>query len=95
MARALNIPPRHVAFLLTRLTGDEAELIAWHRIIPRGGDFGAPQKRSLRKERQIERLVAEGFELAQGRFLLVRDEHIWQPDDCHARTIWADEDDEN
>lgn len=93
IAQALNIPVRHAAFLLARITDDEAEFIPWHRVVPRGGDFGVPGKRSLRVERQIERLVAEGFDLKHNRFLLMSDALTWQPDDRHQNTIWADEND--
>ena len=57
LALALNIPARHVAYLLARLTPDEAELVPWQRVVPRAGDFGPVQKRSARQKDQRAKLA--------------------------------------
>ncbi len=90
LAAALNIPPRHVAYILSRLTDDEAEAIPWHRVVPKGGDFGRPGARKPLRERQILLLRAEGHEVMEGRYVQVGPGTLWQPDDRHRATIWAD-----
>ena len=91
LAEALNIPPRHAAFILSKLTADEAELIPAHRVVPQGGDFGKPEGRRPALTRQLVRLRAEGHEVKANRHLTLGAASMWQPEDRHRSTIWADE----
>jgi alkylated DNA nucleotide flippase Atl1 len=92
LGRSLNLPARHVAHVLSRLTHDEAELVPWHRVIPRDGDFGEPARRTARRQAQHDRLVAEGF-ASDGRRLHLDPGRLHEPDDSHATTLWVDLDD--
>lgn len=91
LAAALNIPPRHAAFILSKMTADEAELIPAHRVVPQGGDFGKPEGRKPSLVRQLERLRAEGQEVKANRHLTLGAATLWRPDERHRSTIWADE----
>lgn len=88
---ALNIPARHVAYMLSQLSADEADLVPWHRVIPAGGDFGKPESRRPRHALQVTRLVAEGLGLPDGRRLALSPQHRWSPPDTHRDTFWADD----
>jgi alkylated DNA nucleotide flippase Atl1 len=93
LAAALNIPPRHAAFILSKLTAEEAEVIPAHRVVPKAGDFGKPEGRREALARQLARLRAEGHEVRASRHLALAAARLWQPDDRHRSTIWADEED--
>ena len=91
LAESLNIPARHVAYMLAQLAPDEKEFVPWHRVAPTGGDFGKPSARTKRHIEQLNLLADEGLPLADGRRLVLSPERLWQPDDTHRNTIWADE----
>lgn len=93
LAAALNIPPRHAAFILSKLTAEEAEMIPVHRVVPLAGDFGKPEGRKPALTRQLARLRAEGHEVKANRHLALGEARLWQPDERHRGTIWADEED--
>lgn len=92
LAGALNIPPRHAAYILATLTPDEAALIAWHRIVPAGGKFTPAKRKEPRSAEQIRRLSAEGIGLGPDGQICGWPQPVWTPPDTHAGTIWADED---
>ncbi|EDM31840.1 hypothetical protein RTM1035_07904 [Roseovarius sp. TM1035] len=95
LAEALKLPARHVAHILSRLGDDEAELLPWHRVIPRGGAFTKAQMGRPRTIRQIGLLQAEGVPFVDGDRLNMASVTCWQPPDTHLSTFWADlEDDE-
>ncbi len=56
LARALSCPPRLIAILLDTLTPDERDIVAWHRVVAKGGAMG----RGPHREAQFARLVREG-----------------------------------
>ena len=91
LAAALNIPPRHAAFILSKMTADEAEMIPAHRVVPQWGDFGRPEGRKPSLARQLAQLKAEGHEVTANRHLTLSAARLWQPDERHRKTIWADE----
>ncbi|WP_293857981.1 MGMT family protein [uncultured Alsobacter sp.] len=91
MGEALNIPARHVAYMLSQLAPEEAELVPWHRVIPADGDFGKADRRTARQIVQVARLSAEGLTLQDGRRLTLRPDLRWEPDDTHRGTFWAEE----
>jgi alkylated DNA nucleotide flippase Atl1 len=91
LAAALNIPPRHAAFILSKLTAEEAEMIPAHRVVPQAGDFGKPEVRKPALARQLAQLRSEGHEVRANRHLALGETRLWQPDGRHRSTIWADE----
>ena len=88
VGQALNIPPRHVAYMLARLTEDEVELVPWHRVVPRGGRF---TKATERVEHQLRLLASEGLRHDGTRQLVLTPADFWQLGDTHRSTFWADE----
>lgn len=92
LAAALNIPPRHAAYMLATLTPDEAGLVAWYRIVPAGGRFAPAKRKETRGADQICRLAAEGLALGPDGQISAWPEPAWVPPDFHSGTIWADED---
>jgi methylated-DNA-protein-cysteine methyltransferase-like protein len=91
LAAALNIPPRHAAYMLATLTPDEAALIAWHRIVPAGGRFTVAKRKSALGADQIRTLETEGLGLMPDGTIRAWPEPIWAPPLTHAGTLWADE----
>lgn len=88
---ALNIPARHVSYILSTLTDDEADVVSWQRVIPKSGKFPKPDKQKPRHAEQINLLLGEGFGLKNGNQIIIRADAFWQPDDTHKATFWADE----
>lgn len=91
-AAALNMPPRHVAYNLSGLSDDEAALLPWRRLVPRGGDLGRAEQRSPRQKQQVALLRGEGL-------LLVDDRHLGvstfrRVDEGQQGTLWADAEDD-
>lgn len=64
VAIALNIPPRHVAYILSQLSADERAVVPWHRVVPKDGKFSALAKRTVRQNEQILALTTEGLDIA-------------------------------
>jgi len=93
LARALNIPPRHAAYIMSTLTPDEASLAAWYRVVPAGGRFTPAKRESPRIERQIRRLEGEGICLDGRGRITGWPAPAWTPPDTHAATLWADAED--
>ena len=91
LAESLNIPARHVVYMLAQLAPDEKELVPWHRVAPTGGDFGKPNGRTKRHIEQLKLLADEGLLLADGRRLALSADRLWQTEETHCNTIWADE----
>ena len=91
LAKAVNVPPRHVAYILSRLAPDEADLLPWHRVVPTDGRFPSPSKISSRQTTQIEALSREGVVLTKDRRIARLDRVRFALSSTHERTIWADE----
>jgi methylated-DNA-protein-cysteine methyltransferase related protein len=89
---ALNIPPRHVAYILSQLAPDEAAFIPWHRVVPTGGKFPAAAKRTERQDRQIELLSHEGILLDNKWVIANFQDCVTTLPKTHCSTFWADED---
>jgi methylated-DNA-protein-cysteine methyltransferase related protein len=90
LAEALNIPPRHVAFVLSGLIPSEQMLIPWHRVIPTKRDLGNRDNRAQKLEIQLSQLVAEGIKLQDHRLVELNSTSDWQPPNTHRNTFWAD-----
>ncbi|MBL8799278.1 MAG: MGMT family protein [Planctomycetia bacterium] len=59
IARHVRCSPRQVAFVLARLTPEEAERVPWFRVIAAGGVVSSTKLGAVGRE-QIKRLRAEG-----------------------------------
>ncbi|MCA3263390.1 MAG: hypothetical protein ING44_15705 [Telmatospirillum sp.] len=77
--------------MLAQLAPDERDLVPWHRVVPAGGDFGTPSARAMHRIEQLKLLVREGWRLEDARRLALSPDRLWEPDDTHRKTIWADE----
>lgn len=79
IAAHLEVVPRHVAFVLAGLKGDEVETIPWHRVV--AADGGLRQSSGAGLRRQKERLVAEGVAVARGPRVADFERHLfrWPP----------------
>lgn len=93
LARALNIPPRHAAYIMSALTAEEAALVAWSRVVPAGGRFVPAKLDSPRIAEQIRRLEGEGIRLGVRGMIPGWPAPAWTTPDTHAATLWADEED--
>ena len=93
LARALNIPPRHAAYIMSALTAEEAALLAWYRVVPAAGRFLPAKLENQRVAEQIRRLEREGIGLGARGMIIGWPAPAWTPPDTHASTIWADEED--
>lgn len=60
LARRLRLSPRQVAGVLARLSAEESEAVAWHRVVGSGG-FISTTKLGAVGQRQIDRLRREGI----------------------------------
>ncbi len=65
IGEALEVMPRHVAYILTTLAEDESEQIPWHRVVSDGGKITSP---TLFDE-QILLLNAENILCENGKIL--------------------------
>ena len=91
IGRALNIPARHVAYILAMLTDDERASVPAHRVVPKDGKFGPPQKRSVRLVDAVAKLKNEGVFLdAKGVIAEFATQFCKLPD-TYAQTRWEDE----
>lgn len=83
MAVAMNIPPRHVAYMVSQLSEAEREMVPWHRLVPSGCTFPTERKRSPRQIEQLRLLAHEGV-----ANLLA---HVIPPPFDYSTVFWADE----
>lgn len=60
LGRRLDVPARHVAYILATLDDDDADAVPWHRVVSDGGRITARGPRGIA---QRERLAAEGVAL--------------------------------
>ena len=88
----LNIPCRHVAYILSQLTPDEAAMVAWHRVVPTNGAFPKPEKQTARQILQVLMLTGDGIAFDGVEKIASMDTHLTKLSDKHVMTIWADED---
>lgn len=83
MAIAMNVPARHVAYMVSQLGEAERELVPWHRLVPSGSKFPAAAKRSPRQIEQIKLLAQEGVSDLTA--------HVIAPPFDYSSVFWADE----
>jgi methylated-DNA-protein-cysteine methyltransferase-like protein len=86
MALAMNVHSRHIAYLVSRLSEAEGDLVPWHRLVPSGGRFPAPAKRSDRQTLQLRYLAEEG--LGEPEALSA---HMIPPAFDYSNIFWADD----
>lgn len=92
LAAALNLPPRHVASILSRIPPGEDELRPWWRVIPSAGRFPSAAKHSKRHQTQIGRLTAEGLAISGDGTIADLEKRLTAPDMRDARRIWLEPD---
>jgi methylated-DNA-protein-cysteine methyltransferase related protein len=91
IGRALNIPARHVAYILAMLTEEERSGIPAHRVVPKDGKFGKAANRSLKTASSIQALAAEGtVPDPSGAVTDFKLRYLTLPD-TYAQTRWDDE----
>ena len=83
MAVAMNVPARHVAYIMSQLNEAERDLVPWHRLVPTGGRFPVEAKRSPRHVQQLTLLAQEGVSEPAA--------HMTQPPFDYSSVFWADE----
>ena len=93
LAAALNVPARHAAYILSKLSDDERALTPWHRVVPRGGMFRVWETEKGRLGLQIRMLGAEGISVNTTGAIAGWPAQRWSPPDTYRVTIWADETD--
>jgi methylated-DNA-protein-cysteine methyltransferase-like protein len=71
----MNVMARHVAFVMGRLTEEEAERLPWHRVV--GADARISPKIDAELARvQKERLEKEGMKVDERGFILEDEAHF-------------------
>jgi methylated-DNA-protein-cysteine methyltransferase related protein len=90
VAVALNIPPRHVAYILSQLSADEAAAVPWHRIVPKSGKFPVVANCTARQIAQLDLLAAEGVLLDRANIIVDLTSRLTVLPDTHKATFWAD-----
>jgi methylated-DNA-protein-cysteine methyltransferase related protein len=71
----MNVVPRHVASVLSRLTDEEAAALPWHRVVGAEARI-SPNMDPLVAQRQRERLEAEGLRLDTKGYIQDSDAHF-------------------
>jgi methylated-DNA-protein-cysteine methyltransferase related protein len=71
----MNVSPRHVAFVLARLTPEESAQLPWHRVVARDARISAAMDSAL-AQRQAERLSAEGMTITPSGHIHAPDPHF-------------------
>lgn len=89
LAASLNIPPRHVAYILSQLSADEQEIVPRHRVVPK--DMRFPKKRTLAQELQIARLAQDGLHPGSDGALTAPPEGWMVLPQDQADRFWADD----
>jgi methylated-DNA-protein-cysteine methyltransferase related protein len=91
IGRVLNIPVRHAAYILAMLTDEERASVPAHRVVPKDGKFGKPEKRNVRQSEAVKRLATEGVLLDAKGAVSGFVERFCQLTDTYAQTRWDDE----
>jgi methylated-DNA-protein-cysteine methyltransferase-like protein len=89
IAVRMNVMPRHVAFVLSRLTGEEATTLPWHRVVSAEARISPNMDARLARE-QRRRLRAEGLELSRDGFIR-NDEAHFHPMGPRRPIRWSDQ----
>lgn len=75
IATHMNVVPRHVASVLSRLTAEEASTLPWHRVVASDARLSQGMDPALRAEQQ-RRLEAEGLRVDAAGFIQDSDRHF-------------------
>lgn len=75
IAAHLNVNPRHVAYFLARLDGEESAALPWHRVVAAEGRISRGMDEALRAE-QESRLTQEGLVVDPRGFIVDPDRHF-------------------
>ena len=71
----MNVMARHVAFVMSRLTDEESEVLPWHRVV--GADARlSPKMDAELREVQKSRLLAEGMTIDSKGYIQNSDAHF-------------------
>lgn len=85
----MNIVPRHVAFVLARLSAEESRRLPWHRVV--GNDARiSPRMDETLARRQRRRLRAEGLRI-DARGFIQDDEAVFHPMGPRRPIRWAED----
>jgi methylated-DNA-protein-cysteine methyltransferase related protein len=71
----MNVTARHVAFVLSRLTPDEAAALPWHRVVSSDARISANMNPALARK-QKKRLRDEGLKIDAKGYIQDRDAHF-------------------
>ena len=75
IATHMKVNPRHVAFVLARLDGEESTALPWHRVVAAEGRISRGMDESLRAKQQAL-LEAEDLKVDAKGFILDPDRHF-------------------
>jgi len=78
IATHMNVVARHVAFVLGRLTAEEAAALPWHRVVASDGQISPSMPPPLSRK-QRTRLKAEGMRVSADGFIRNPDAHYHYP----------------
>lgn len=71
----MNVMARHVAFVMSRLTDEEAAALPWHRVVSADARLSPKMDPELRAT-QRQRLEAEGLAINERGFIQDADAHF-------------------
>jgi methylated-DNA-protein-cysteine methyltransferase related protein len=71
----MNVVARHVAFVMSRLTREEAEALPWHRVVGAEARI-SPKMDATLAQAQRERLEAEGVRVDAKGFIVDDEAHF-------------------
>jgi methylated-DNA-protein-cysteine methyltransferase-like protein len=71
----MNVMARHVAFVLARLTPDEATTLPWHRVVSADARLSPNMDPALSRQ-QRRRLKAEGLRIDKDGYIQDADAHF-------------------
>jgi methylated-DNA-protein-cysteine methyltransferase related protein len=91
IGRALNIPARHVAYILAMLTDEERAGVPMHRVVPKDGKFGKPSALSLKAGSSFQTLAAEGITFDPKGTIFDFERRFLMLPDTYAGTRWDEE----
>jgi methylated-DNA-protein-cysteine methyltransferase related protein len=91
IGRALNIPARHVAYILAMLTDEECAGVPSHRVVPKDGKFGKPSAWSIKAASSVQALAAEGIAFDPSGMIFDFERRFLKLPDTYAGTRWDEE----
>ena len=84
----MNVMPRHVAFVIARLTGEESARVPWHRVVSADARLSPKMDPGLR-EIQRSRLEEEGVRI-DSRGYIENDETRFHPVGARRDIRWSE-----